>query len=103
MGLFTPSSKPRRFHHVMIYSDEHSDRVRQIEQQARHELGMDQSATGTDRREPSVRPDRLRGVFTQRSQRRGRRHRQSLAFATVLMVMAIILLLVMWLFLGLTL
>lgn len=96
MGLFTPSSKPRRFRHVMIYSDEHRDLVSQIEQQARRELGMESEQPQND-------PEKLRGVFTQRSSQLRQRGSHSLVLGLGLMLVAIILLLLVWFVLGLSL
>lgn len=39
MSLFR-QPRPRRFHHEYIYVDERKERLKQIEQKAREELGM---------------------------------------------------------------
>lgn len=39
MNLFR-QPKPRRFKHQNIYADDRKERLRQIEERARHELGM---------------------------------------------------------------
>ena len=41
MSLLFPVRKPRRFHHEPIYRDERKEQLRQLEQRARRELGME--------------------------------------------------------------
>ena len=40
MGWLFNTSKPRRFHHDMIYTDERRRRLSRLEQRARMELGL---------------------------------------------------------------
>ncbi len=41
MSLLFPVRKPRRFHHEPIYRDERREQLRELEQRARKELGME--------------------------------------------------------------
>lgn len=95
MILFN-NRRPRRFHHVMIYSDERKERLRDIEERARRELGMlpqDSSA-----------PERLRGAFTGRAERlrrkSGRRHTGRMSTATLVIAIIALLLLLHYLISG---
>lgn len=69
MSLLFPVRKPRRFHHEPIYRDERKERLRQLEQRARRELGMD--AEGSD---AGHTPHRSLLGATDRDRRRQRLH-----------------------------
>ena len=66
MSIFS-NRRPRGFSHRLIYSDERRERLREIEERARRELGM------LPPRE--FRPDDLRGAFV-RSTRHLRRRKE---------------------------
>lgn len=55
MSLFS-QRKPRKFSHNYIYVNERADRLREIEERARRDLGMETSS--------DYRPDNLRGAFS---------------------------------------
>lgn len=55
MALFR-QRKPRKFNHKYIYVDERADRLREIEERARRDLGMNPTA--------GYRPDSFRGAFS---------------------------------------
>lgn len=55
MSLFR-QRKPRPFNHKYIYVDERADRLREIEERARRDLGMNPTE--------GYRPDSLRGAFS---------------------------------------
>lgn len=57
MSIFSLGRKPRQFHHVPIFYDERNDRLRAIEQKARHKADQD----GTQ----PLQPEDLRGTFVQ--------------------------------------
>lgn len=91
MSIFRPPSKPRRFHHIMIYSDERRKRLKEIEQQARRELGMEA--------DPQPPEERLKGVFTQQSQRLKQRRKASWMYHPTFLILAIIILAAIWILL----
>ena len=74
MSLFKPQ-RPRPFHHERVYGGERRDRLRQIEQQARRELGLDDSGTTG---QPTLKSpaDRLNGVFLSATKHASRHSRQ---------------------------
>lgn len=78
--------KPRRFNHSPIYMDPHRDRLAEIEQRARRELGLDAND------EPRL--TSLKGCFT-----KNRRDRRSFALSgltIVLMLALIMLIFIIW-------
>lgn len=94
MGIFS-QPKPRRFHHEMMFSDEHADRVERIRRQAEDEMGKAP--------EPEFSPDDIRGAFTaSASHLRRRKYRQQMGrhwLSTGVAVLAIFVLVVLWLWL----
>lgn len=97
--------KPRHFHHETMFYDEHSDRVRQIEQRARRELGMDKANTDRTRNggEP-FNPYGIRGTFTESVKRKKARQGTGLlrTFSTNsgAIIVIILILLLVWLYLS---
>ncbi len=74
MSLFR-MRKPRDFHHDYIYYDERKEKLREMEDKARRELGMEADDT--------FRPELLRGAFVRathhlrrrkENERSGRKH-----------------------------
>ena len=74
MSLFR-MRKPRDFHHGYIYYDERKEKLRELEDKARRELGMEADDT--------FRPELLRGAFVRathhlrrrkENERSGRKH-----------------------------
>lgn len=59
--IFFNNIRPRRYNHVMIYSDERKERLKAIEERARRELGMSPPAASGH--------ESLRGAFTERAAR----------------------------------
>lgn len=93
---FFKQPKPRKFHHEPIYYDEHRDRVRQIEEKARRELGIEPKEHFS--------AENIRGAFSNSSRRltgnrRGLGRMAVLANSSALVVIIIILLLV-WIYLS---
>lgn len=93
---FFRQPKPRRFHHEPIYYDEHRDRVKQIEQNARKELGM-QPQKGFN-------PDDIRGAFSENVRKRRKQGRAwqlgLLKSNTGAIIVIILVLLLVWLYLS---
>lgn len=89
---FFRQPKPRRFHHEPIYYDEHSDRVKQITERAKKELGMEA------RKE--FNPEDIRGAFTSglKEKRKSKRLGNVLANTGAIIVIILVLLLV-WIYL----
>lgn len=80
--------KPRPFSHSPIYINERRERLAEIEQRARRELGLSPSADEG--------PARLQGVFS-RGQQHVRRHRQrGGGLSTQKMFLLIVLLFLIW-------
>ena len=73
--MFFNTRKPRPFHHTYMYVDEHKDRVRQIERQARQELGMEQSSPDDE----ASRRKSLHEAFAAATPHVARRRRHSLS------------------------
>ena len=77
MNLLFQTAKPRRFSHPMVYCDERRERLRQLEDRARRELGMEADGRQAGERLADVQPGeclrpgqlfgRRRGVVTRRS------------------------------------
>lgn len=84
MNLFR-MPKPRGFNHNYIYYDERRARLREIEERARRELGMEQSG-GYD-------ADRIRGAFASgtRHSRRARERRSHVSPRLNVAVLVILL------------
>lgn len=102
---FFKQPKPRRFHHETIYYDEHRDRVRQIEERARRELGMD---AGTEKQANEsgerLNPYGIRGTFTkgvrQKRASRGIGFMRILSLNTGAILIIILILLLVWVYLS---
>lgn len=92
---FFRQPKPRGFHHEMIYVDERCERLAEIEQRAKRELGMSV--------EEGYSPETIRHSFrlaTPRTQRhRQRRLIQESALGFGLLVILILLLVLLWVYL----
>uniref|UniRef100_A0AB33IZ05 Ubiquitin carboxyl-hydrolase n=1 Tax=Prevotella sp. GTC17254 TaxID=3236794 RepID=A0AB33IZ05_9BACT len=92
---FFKQPKPRGFHHEMIYVDERSERLAEIERRAKCELGMMQ--------EEGYSPEKIRQAFHQATPRvqRRRQHRlmQGNALGFGLLVVLILLLVLLWVYL----
>lgn len=86
MSLFS-QRKPRKFNHNYIYVDERADRLREIEERAKRDLGMN-SASG-------YRPDGLRGAFSGGRDPRNRRGFGRGATVSLPIVATIVLLLIL--------
>ena len=82
--------QPRRFSHSFIYVDQRRERLAEIEQRARHELGLDQQDT--------YNPERLRGMFsrtktdTTRQTFGSRLRRKGLSMQTLLLLLVLLFL-----------
>jgi hypothetical protein len=85
MSMFK-QRKPRPFSHKYIYVDERADRLREIEERAKRELGM-LPPKGYD-------PDSVRGAFSANSRLRHSRGGQGFTGSLVL-IAAIVLLVLM--------
>ena len=48
MNLLVQTTKPRRFRHPMMYSDERRERLQQLEARAKRELGMESGESAVD-------------------------------------------------------
>ena len=97
MSLFK-QRRPRPFHHELVYASVRRDRLCQIEQQARRELGLDKAPSNSQQAEQSA-ADRLHGVFlgatkhaSRRSQQRGTLSRFNIMLILLLLAIAIIVL-----------
>ncbi len=86
MSLFS-QRKPRKFSHSYIYVDERADRLREIEERAKLDLGMETSF--------GYRPDSLRGAFSAGRDSRNRRGFGHGATVSLPMIATIILLLLL--------
>ena len=79
MSLFRPP-RPRRFHHEYIYVDERKERLKQIEQKAREELGMTS--------QKSVDPEKINQAFQEAMPHTKRkRQRRGVAFPLLQLVL----------------
>lgn len=91
MGLFK-QPKPRRFSHGYMFVDERKDRLKQIEEKAKAELGM--KTEGQSSREE------LRGMFFNATRHARRRRERKLAggfvFGYGVIVALLILLFIIW-------
>ncbi|MED9945963.1 MAG: hypothetical protein UFI53_08405 [Hallella sp.] len=81
MNLLVQTTKPRRFRHPMMYSDERRERLQQLEARAKRELGMEsgESAVDTDAAESLI-------SFRRTTRRRDRSFVAGLAIAGLLLV-----------------
>ncbi len=86
MSLFS-QRKPRKFSHKYIYVDERADRLREIEERARRDLGMKASS--------DYRPDSLRGAFSAERDSRSRRSFGHGAAVSLPVIATIVLLLIL--------
>lgn len=93
MNLFR-QPKPRRFEHSNIYADERKERLRQIEERARQELGMTDAEADSMRR-------RMHDSFTANMHhlRKYENNRTSIGCFTLnigLVVIILLVLLIVW-------
>ncbi|MGO5242185.1 hypothetical protein ACTQ2R_06380 [Hallella faecis] len=81
MNLLVQTTKPRRFRHPMMYSDERRERLQQLEARAKRELGMEsgESAVDTDAVESLI-------SFRRTTRRKDRSFVAGLAIAGLLLV-----------------
>ncbi|MBS7400471.1 MULTISPECIES: hypothetical protein [Hallella] len=81
MNLLVQTTKPRRFRHPMMYSDERRERLQQLEARAKRELGMEsgESAVDTDAAESLI-------SFRRTTRRKDRSFVAGLAIAGLLLV-----------------
>lgn len=95
MSLFK-QPKPRAFHHEYIYVDERRERLKDIENRAKSELGM-KVTTNADRE------SRIRGTFLNATRyvrrRRERRASGGLVLSFGMIVVLLLILLAVWKFL----
>lgn len=85
MALFK-TRKPRGYHHTYIYIDERKERLQEIEERAKRELGMLPPK--------SFNPDDFRGTFvkaTKHLRRRKESGRKPLRVGVILMLIAALL------------
>ena len=73
--------KPRPFNHQPIYSDSRKERLQQVEQRARHELGLSPSSAYS--------PADLHGVFASVHHR----HKGVMSWLNIPMVLSVVLIL----------
>lgn len=90
MGLFD-LKKPRGFHHEYIYADKRKERLNDIEDRARAELGMNES----NQAEYSGQHERIRGLFFDATKHVRRRRERKLAGGFILSYGVIIVLLIL--------
>lgn len=92
---FFKQPKPRGFHHEMIYVDERSERLAEIEQRAKRELGIE--------KEEGYSSETIRQAFQQATprvqRRRQRRLMQENTLGFGLLVILILLLVLLWVYL----
>ena len=81
MNLLVQTTKPRRFRHPMMYSDERRERLQQLEPRAKRQLGMEsgESAVDTDAAESLI-------SFRRTTRRKDRSFVAGLAIAGLLLV-----------------
>ena len=81
MNLLVQTTKPRRFRHPMMYSDERRERLQQLEARAKRELGMESGelAVDTDAAESLI-------SFRRTTRRKDRSFVAGLAIAGLLLV-----------------
>lgn len=88
MGLFT-QRKPRGFQHQYIYVDERKERLREVEERAKRELGMiPQEAPTTE--------GRIRGKFTEQTTHLKRRQEKENPVSTKSIILILALLIVIF-------
>ncbi len=91
MGLFR-QPKPRQFSHGYMFVDERKDRLKQIEDKAKAELGMKTDGHGSH--------EELRGMFFNATRHARRRRERKLAggfvFSYGVIVVLLILLFIIW-------
>lgn len=90
MGLFD-LKKPRGFHHEYIYADKRKERLKEIEDRARAELGMNES----NQAEYLGQHERIRGLFFDATKHVHRRRERKLAGGFILSYGVIIVLLIL--------
>ena len=94
MNILFQTRKPRHFRHTPIYYSERDDRLREIAQRARDELGQPDC-----KKRPSAFEDELRGRFSR--QRSATGPLRLLLGSNILLIVFVLLLLVLLLFLTL--
>lgn len=98
--MFFNNIKPRRFNHRMIYSDERKERLKDIEERARRQLGMPSGGSnGSDRRTARD----LHGAFSGSPERlrAGQRHaRSGIGSGMIVIIIAILLFVMLQLLTG---
>lgn len=89
MGLFT-QRKPRGFHHQYIYVDERKERLREMEERAKRELGM------LDPKE-STTEDRIRGKIVEQTKHLKRRQEKENPVPTkrIILIVALLVMILM--------
>lgn len=101
MGFFH-QPKPRHFHHEPIYYNEHRDRVRQIEKQAREEL-VSEGKLPSDKSSNDFDASKIRGAFTglvgRRKQQRSRLLSNNVLANTGAIIVIILVLIIVWIYL----
>ena len=94
MGLFT-TRKPRGFHHNYIYYDPRTERLKEIDERAKRELGL------LPPKEFS--PEDIRGKFVQATKHLKRRKesgRKPLSYGVLIVAIVLLLLLMHYLYTG---
>ena len=92
MSLFR-QPRPRPFHHRLVYTDERRNRLRNIEQRARQELGLDSVQSSKQPSDSDAR-QRLKGTFLAATShtRRRVRHQQRASLSRFNIVLLLFLL-----------
>lgn len=93
---FFKQPKPRRFHHEPIYYDEHSDRVRNIKERAREELGGKQDG----RVDESKIKEAFSGATPHLRRYENRRTAASWVTGSGALLVIILVLLLVWIYLS---
>lgn len=95
MSILNPR-RPREFHHRFIYVDERKERLKEIEERAKRELGL--------MPEKEISPEELRGTFTgalKHVQRRKQKERVGRKpFGIGILIFLIIALAALWYYLA---
>lgn len=87
MAIFY-NRRPRGYHHVLIYSDERKDKLKEMEERAKRELGIASVET---------RSEKFRGVFVDSTKHLRRyKERSCKSHYTVLIVLIMLLFLFMY-------
>lgn len=96
MGLFR-QRKPRDFHHEYMFTDMRKDKLKEVENRAKKDLGIADNNKSADREE------RIRGAFLNATNYTRRRSERRLSggfvLSTGIVVVLIILLIIIWKFL----